>query len=441
MNGFIKKHSRSLKRIIMAALAGVMLLSGVACGKDKESAGALNTKGGEKVESTDYQITFYWGPTEEEFTEAEIIRMKEAGFDTVPIQRFPWEHEKIKEVVQLLDKHGLKAAVREGWLVELMEGQQETTKEEVDAAVKKTVDYYKDCKNVTEWILYDEPSADKFERLGWAVEAFRKYSPDTETYINLLPNYAAAQQLGTANYQTYLNKFCETVKPDYLCVDHYAFIGSPATSSVRENFYQNLETVRTTGEKYGLETRFIMLVSKHAIYSDVTLGELRLQANLTLLFGMKGLSWFTYSHPGAGYELELVDKNGNTTAHYDYVKEVNPAARVLGDALYNTKSTGVYNLGIEEAYTLGLPKYDGKKYEGSKALVGEFENGYVMLLNGMLMDGGEAEITVDGLSSMQWLNPSTGAWDGITSCPYVVTRSGNTFISLRFSEGVLLRKA
>ena len=65
----------------------------------------------EAVADTDYSITYYWGPPAEDFTEETVLQMKEAGFDTIPLQRFPCDRDALKEAVGLLEKYGLYAAV------------------------------------------------------------------------------------------------------------------------------------------------------------------------------------------------------------------------------------------------------------------------------------------------------------------------------------------
>ena len=60
----------------------------------------------EKVTDTDYSITYYWGPSASEFNEDVVIKMKEAGFDIVPLQRFAYDYEMNKTALDLLDFPG-----------------------------------------------------------------------------------------------------------------------------------------------------------------------------------------------------------------------------------------------------------------------------------------------------------------------------------------------
>ncbi len=389
----------------------------------------------ETVSDTDYSLTFYWGPEMDNFTEAEIIRMKEAGFDIIPIQRFPWEYDKIKEVVKLLDKHGLKAAVRDGRMVELMEGTAEPTAEKIEEKVLKIVDFYKDCDNIAEWILYDEPGADKFSRLATAVKYFRQYSPNTKTYINLLPGYATTGQLQASNYTTYVQEFIKEVNPDYLCTDYYAFL----SDGRRTDWAYTMNTLKIMGQRYGLETRFIALVSQHVPYKNVTLSELYWQANLSLLYGMKSLSWFTYSHEN-GYSNELIDVNGNATKHYYEVQTVNKTVRVLGNALYNTEVDKIFYAGNENTRPDKITAYKeygrlGALISSKDMLISFYDNGYIMLMSNVSSGSARSTITAEIVRSLQWLNPETATWESISSCPFV---SGNT-VSLGAGDAILVR--
>ena len=113
--------------------------------------------------------------------------MKEAGFDTVPLQRFPWDTDALKEAVALLNKHGLYAAVSDGRISEIYNAQYLSSQKRIDKVVTEVVEDYKEYDNIREWIICDEPSSTKFEVLGRIVNAFRRIDPERKTFINLLP--------------------------------------------------------------------------------------------------------------------------------------------------------------------------------------------------------------------------------------------------------------
>ncbi|HQK23868.1 MAG TPA: hypothetical protein PLM66_13345, partial [Candidatus Latescibacteria bacterium] len=54
------------------------------------------------------------------------------------------------------------------------------------------------------YYLTDEPSASQFGTLAEITREFEKLDPAHPTYINLFPNYANEEQLGTATYEEHI---------------------------------------------------------------------------------------------------------------------------------------------------------------------------------------------------------------------------------------------
>ena len=185
-----------MKKIITAITAGLavtMLMS--ACSnrggstesgtkKETGSDSTSQTQAPDPVRENGYSITYYWGPPYENFTEDEVIRMKDAGFDIVPILTFPWEPEKIEKAVALLEKHGLNAAVKDGIVESIYSRDELPTQEEVDQCVRKLVERYGKYGNVKEWVLCDEPNALKFKVLSMFVDAIHRIDP-REKHISI----------------------------------------------------------------------------------------------------------------------------------------------------------------------------------------------------------------------------------------------------------------
>jgi hypothetical protein len=399
---------------------------------------------GEMVYDTDYSLTYYWGPEYADFTEAAVIEMKEAGFDTVPLYTFPWgdmsdgkvHYNHIKTCVQLLAKHGLKASVRDGRITQEVEDLN-STKSDIEYGISRAVKAYKDCSNVVEYYLFDEPNAAYFENLKWAVAALRAKSPNTTTYINLLPNYGTPAMWGTDTYEEYVELFASTVNPHYLCTDYYAF----TTSGRRDGYAANLEVLKKTAEKYGLETRVIMLCSEHQITTNLTDEEISWQANLALLYGTKQLSWYTYSHPNGDptSKNEMIDVNGNKTKHYYAIQAQNKITRVLGNALYNTNVKQVFYVGTAVPGVSQYSQYGklGRITSGKDLLISFYENdSYIFMMSQHSSGNGKGTLTAEIVPFMQWLNPETSTWENVSTCPYV---NGKT-VTLGAGEGVLFRR-
>jgi hypothetical protein len=63
------------------------------------------------------------------------------------------------------------------------------------------------------YYLRDEPGAELFPGLATVSALVRELAPGKWPYINLHPNYANAQQLGTPTYEEHLQRFIDTCKP------------------------------------------------------------------------------------------------------------------------------------------------------------------------------------------------------------------------------------
>ncbi len=169
--------------------------------------------------------------------------------------------------------------------------------------------------------LRDEPNVRMFPALGRYVAAFRKAAPNARSYINLFPNYASPQQLGTDTYEQYLEKFVTTVKPPFVSYDHYALMDD---GTLRGGYFQNLEAVRKVALAHNLPFWNIVLSNSHFRYAEPTSAGLRFQAYTTLAYGARGISYFTYIAPNSGnYRLAPIDQFGHKTPTWEMLRNVN----------------------------------------------------------------------------------------------------------------------
>ncbi len=434
-----------VKRFLVILLAFTLILpASVGCVRNQsEGPESMETVG-----DTEYSITYFYGPPYEYFNEKTVSEMKDAGFDIIPLQRFTTKPESLREALGILKDAGLDAAVDDARISGLYRMQETPSQEVIDSTVAEVAEEYRDFDNIKEWILCDEPNSSKFEVLGRIVDAVRRIDPDKKTYINLLPNYADSGMLGAATYEEYIEKFCETVKPDYICYDYYDFVGSHMTDSRRGSFLENMETVKAAGDRYGIETRVIVLATQHMVYSNMKPEEIAWQANLSLLYGMKSLSYFTYWLPDdPEFYVAMAQADGHLTQHYYDVQKENAKTRVLGDALYNTSCDRVFRVNSDLDELKGPESYSsyGKlgEVEGSDFLVSFYDNGWFMLMNATAYDSENNVRTletedVDGI--LFWLNPENRTWESFHTCSGIAQKpNGQYEITLRAGDSLLLR--
>ena len=190
--------------------------------------------------------------------------------------------------------------------------------------------------------LVDEPSAAAFPDLRARVDEIRKLRPGKLAYINLLPNYATAEQLGTPTYDEYVAKFMDIVQPDVLSMDHYPTMKPDADS--RDSYCANLDVFRTHALKNNVPFWNFFNCMPFGSHADPTEAQLRWQIYTSIAYGAKGVLYFCYYTPlspefpkgGA-----IIGRDDRPTRHYDEAKRINAAIKNLGPVLMKLTSTGV----------------------------------------------------------------------------------------------------
>lgn len=265
--------------------------------------------------------------------------------------------------------------------------------DEIVSTVKHLVDASHDSPAVLGYLLEDEPGAAEFPALGKAVAAVRKLAPGKIAYVTLYPSYAIIgakdiSRLGTSTYEEYLERYVNEVKPQFISYDNYRvqYSNDLKDPKLAENYYTNLLTVRRIAQKYGLP--FWNIVSGNQIRKQTPIpspANLLFQAYTTLAAGGKGISWFTYYVHAYGYAP--IDKDGNRTMLWSYLKMVNEQLKVIGPVMLKLNNTGVYF--TAPAPVDSLTTLPGQLVENVTAdvplMIGEFSgdgNGkYAMIVN------------------------------------------------------------
>ena len=190
------------------------------------------------------------------------------------------------------------------------------------------------------FLLRDEPPAAMMPGLGEVAAMLRRAMPGTWPYVNLLPNYATAAQLGTPTYEAYVEKFVRDVHPPLLSYDNYSLFNG----EMMGRFYTNLAAIRRTSQKAGIPFWNVILANSHFSYMEPTDATLRLQAYSTIAYGGRGIEYFTYFSPKVGnFRLAPVDQFGHRTETWYKLRRLNNQIRELAPWLIKLHSTGVYH--------------------------------------------------------------------------------------------------
>jgi hypothetical protein len=231
--------------------------------------------------------------------------------------------------------------------------------------------------------LRDEPPASYFPGLAKVSSVIKELHPGAWPYINLFPNYADPSQLGTKDYETYLEKFIAECQPPIISYDHYALLEG---GGMRGNYFANLEAVRRAGLKHQLPYWNIVATVACLNYREISLADLRFEVYTSLAYGFRGIGYFKYfSAPVGNFRQGPIDHFGGKTSTWDSLRQVNLQVGKLAPTLLKLKSDRVYHFGEvpsgctgpdDQSLVAGIP---------GKMLVGDFthEDGtrYVMIVN------------------------------------------------------------
>jgi hypothetical protein len=189
---------------------------------------------------------------------------------------------------------------------------------------------------------WDEPASDLFGRLGAINNEFCKQAPDLLLHLNIFPNYATPEQLGTPTYREHVERYVSTVKPQVLCFDNYSIM---ANGTIRPNYFENLAIIRECALKSGCPAWIFILSTPCLDLADPSEGQMRFQAFTSLAYGMKGILYFIYWPYAPLSKTAIVDMKGKPTRLYPIIKRLNGDIRAIGRTLLALSSTGTYHTG------------------------------------------------------------------------------------------------
>jgi hypothetical protein len=192
------------------------------------------------------------------------------------------------------------------------------------------------------YMLRDEPPAGDFASLRAVVDEIRAARPGRLAYINILPNYANAQQLGTPTYDEHVRRFVDEVDVDVLSMDHYPMMQPGADS--RQSYCDNLEAMRKHSLRRGIPYWNFFNSMPYGPHYDPSEHSLRWQIYTTLAYGARGILYFCYWTP-RGDEFPkggaIITAEGRKTRHYEQAKRLNAVVKALGPTLMKLTSEEV----------------------------------------------------------------------------------------------------
>src|SRR5262249_30155558 len=284
-------------------------------------------------------ITFWCGPPLSEFTDARAAEIAAAGFNVVGA---PCEGA----LTPALNRRALEIAARHGltlWIADNRVGQPYELSPGWEDRLAEAIADYGDHPALCGYFLVDEPNAARFDDLAKVVEHLRVADPGRMPYINLLPDFAPSDVLGTPTYREHVEEFVATVRPPLISFDYYPF----KIDADRETFFDNLTLVRSVAQANGVPFLLIVQAMPHGRYRDPTAAEIAWQVHHALAFGARGISYFAYWTPEHVAEQDrwqfrhgLVER-GRPTVHLAQAAHINRDVRAYAAALDGFTSTAV----------------------------------------------------------------------------------------------------
>ena len=198
------------------------------------------------------------------------------------------------------------------------------------------------------FLVTDEPSKENFARLARLKELYDQDYPGKEFYVNLFPTYATTAQLGASTYEEYIDSYIKTVKPSFLSYDHYSMLEDGyGNKKLTEDVLYNLEVVANKCKEAGIPMyTFIQAMDYGGGTRTPNEAEVRHQVMTELAYGSRSIQYFCYWTP-----LEftvgspsMITKDGERTALYDAVKNVNGDLLNLDEAYLDFSWQGVMTL-------------------------------------------------------------------------------------------------
>ena len=256
-------------------------------------------------------------------------------------------------------------------------------KSDVEATVKRFMNH----PAVAGYMLRDEPNREDFPELARWLRKIRKTDSSHFCYLNLFPNYASEEQLGTKTYQEHVDLFVKEVPVEFISFDHYPVLGD----SLRANWYENLEIISTAAARAEKPFWAFALSVAHGKYPIPTVAQLRLQVYSDLAYGAQGIEYFTYWTPYDttwNFNNGPVNLEGKRTVVYDRIRLVNSEIEALSYVFAGARVLSVSHTGSLPEGTRPLDKLPDAvtllRTEGNGAVVSHLQNGvweYLVVVN------------------------------------------------------------
>ncbi len=285
-------------------------------------------------------ISIFWPPTPEYITDEQYKLIADAGVNWVlgAGEETLATPENQAKMLELCAKYGIGMTVSDGSFGRNLLGKSE-------AQIAEYVNRYKNVPGAYGFYILDEPfNANEFVP---AYIALKKAAPDAYMHLNFLPGHAYSSQ---KQYYSQINDWATLCANsgyplDYIMFDHYPFLLQPGVMA-RDTFMANMRTVHNVGLDNDVKTGlYIQTVRQDVAFRRPTDSEIRYEMYLSLAFGFKQLSFFTWFTPinrSEPFSDGIISADGKPNAHYETIKTINHEILAIGETLVKCDALEIY---------------------------------------------------------------------------------------------------
>jgi hypothetical protein len=354
-----------------------------------------------------FPIMTWFGLRAEHFDRQHFQEMADAGF-TINFSHVS-DYETNRKALDIAQQVGIKLLISDSRI--------QPNKPVDEEALKKIDSVVADYKNHPALFGYhvrDEPGTNIFPYMGKIKERIETLDPNHLVYGNLLPDIVTPERLGMPTYEEYIEKFIEIFQPKILSYDHYPFINT----GFRPNYYDNMEKIRAGALSHHIPFwAFTMSCAIDPLYPEPKEPWIRLQVFTDLVYGAKGIQYFTYGLPRSDREnftIAILDDNGHKTYLYDIAKRLNMEIHALAPTLSNLVSIAVYHSEPLPQGTIGISdNFIIKQTSGYPVVIGYFKDTqnkkYMMLTSRDSEKSGDVKLTLsDRITGLAEISKASG---------------------------------
>jgi glucan-binding YG repeat protein len=407
---------------------------GRTCSADSVSTAATVTSNitlyaGWERTSDSFIITHYWGIDSPFINDTQARYLKDAGFNLVMLSggyNYSTHDAYVAGMGNALNKlneYGLNAIVV-GWKTPIHFDDKNETDAKRESYIKENINDFKKYPNVKEYYVGDEPPDNSsFTAIDKIIDYIHKNDPGREGTMSMLPKGTTS-----GDYRKdYLIPYAKNVSANTLSFDRYVF--SKDGSVDKAGLYNNLADVYYVARDYNKIPTAIVLLTQHLNFKNLTRNDIAFEVSVSLAYGMKRISYFTYSVDGIsnqGFTNAMLNANHDRTTHYYDVKDINKWLKKLGNELYNTNMVEVYGFG--ETSLVNYSKYGSGISSSQSGIISMFDNKTYLLVNTAIQESKNNVFTFSSLSGLEYYDTLTNKWVKITS------DTSNDFFTISYSK-------